>query len=120
MADKLSPDAAAARPWFVVEPPFNEGAPWINAGSPDPHGGEFVCDLAWPHEFEAPENVARTASNAALIVQAVNEREELLAERDRYRSALNQIVHQATNLPHARRIDRDTMRQLAREALDGD
>lgn len=111
MADKLSLDSASARPWFVVEPPFNEGAPWINAGSPDPHGGEFVCDLAWPHEFETPENVARTEANAELIVQAVNEHAALAALEVGLREAfdsgrpLNSPIVQATLRSHLAAIE---------------
>jgi hypothetical protein len=29
--------------WFVVGPPWGDGT-WINAGSEDPHGGQFVVD----------------------------------------------------------------------------
>lgn len=41
----------------------------------------------------------------------------LLAEHERLREALTQIAHQATDLPHAQRIDRDAMRAIASEAL---
>ena len=68
-------ERASALPWYVVEPPWNEGAPWINAESPDPHGGHFVCDLTWPHDM--PEDVDRSEANAELIVQAVNEYDTL-------------------------------------------
>lgn len=92
---------AAPRPWFVVPPPWNEGAPWIAAGSEDPHAGEFVCDLAWPHE--TPEDVARTEANAELICRAVNEHAVL-------RAALEEIAE----LP-----GRSVPTIIARRALDG-
>lgn len=33
-----------AEPWFVVSAPWGNGT-WINAGSADPHGGQFVADF---------------------------------------------------------------------------
>lgn len=82
-----SDSRAASTPWFVVGLPWNEAAPWINAESDDPQGGEFVCDLAWPHD--TPENVERTEANAALIVRAVNEFDALLAIETMVREALD-------------------------------
>jgi poly(3-hydroxybutyrate) depolymerase len=53
----------------------------------------------------------------ARIDEIAAEREQAVAERDRYRDALEQITAQATDRPHARRIDRDEMRSIARAAL---
>lgn len=68
-ADRLRQHAkdALPAPWFVIGPPWNEGAPYIFARYADPHIGEFVCDLL-PHGGE--EEPALTEENARLIALA--------------------------------------------------
>lgn len=68
-------DAATPRPWYVVGLPWNNGEPWIQAESEDPHAGRYVC------EFDsgsiADMDQENLDADAALIVAAVNEYEAL-------------------------------------------
>ena len=66
-------------PWYIVAPPWNEGAPWINAGSPDPHALDFVCDLVNHAGEDGPEEARRVEERAALIVLLVNAADEIAA-----------------------------------------
>lgn len=68
--------AASERPWFVVGLPWNQAAPWINAGSEDPHGGHFVCDFV--NYDDTPTEAARSEPNAELVCLAVNAIEPFL------------------------------------------
>lgn len=71
-------EAASKTPWFIVGPPWNEGAPFINAGAEDPHGGEMVCDFVDYHSDDRPDETPRSEEDAALIVAAVNHLPALL------------------------------------------
>ena len=51
--------------WFVVGQPWGDGT-WINAGSEDPHGGQFVVDCRPLHDEGPSEDEA--AEIAAHIV----------------------------------------------------
>ena len=76
MADSLldalrEMDAKATKgPWFVVGLPWNDGPPFVNAGNPDPHGGNPVCDLSiqTDHDDGRIESEPRDDEDAALIV----------------------------------------------------
>lgn len=64
--------------------------------------------------------LAEQARARATQVDLVFDSELLVAlasEVEKLTEALEQIERQATNLPHARRIDRDEMRSIARAAL---
>lgn len=81
---KLAEEATAG-PWFVVGEPWNAGAPWIIAGSEDPHCAEPVCDLVL--EIDHGE-CANAEANAAFIAAAREAVPALLDENDRLREAL--------------------------------
>lgn len=68
--------AASPRPWFVVGLPWNQGEPWINAETEDPHGGRYVCEF--DSDSIADMDQHNLDADAALIVTAVNEYEPLL------------------------------------------
>src|SRR3989304_5349122 len=56
-----------AEPWFVVAAPWGNGA-WINAGTDDPHGGQFVADC-----LDAEQDGDEQAQhNARRVVACVN------------------------------------------------
>lgn len=63
---------ASPRPWFVVGPPWNEAAPWINAGSEDPHQQWFVCDFVDETGDGGPQEAQLSEADAELVCLAVN------------------------------------------------
>lgn len=75
-------DAKATKgPWFVVGPPWNHGAPFVNAGSEDPHGGKPVCDtsIQEDHDDGTPTLAPCVNEDAALIVACRNMLPKLIA-----------------------------------------
>lgn len=75
-------DASATKgPWFVVGPPWNHGAPFVNAGSEDPHGGKPVCDtsIQEDHDDGTPTLAPCVNEDAALIVALRNSLPALIA-----------------------------------------
>jgi hypothetical protein len=57
--------SATAGPWFVVGPPWNRGAPYIHAGTEDPHAGNLICD-AFDRDDDSRDHID-DAANFALI-----------------------------------------------------
>jgi hypothetical protein len=76
---------ATPGPWFVVGPPWNEAAPYINAGSDDPHAGSVVCDFIDRDEAEEMHN---SEANAEFVAAAREDVPWLLAELRRTQTAL--------------------------------
>lgn len=58
-------------PWFVVPLPWDESGCIVNAQTPDPHGGEFIChtDEGKWHGYD-DEDIERWRANANLIASA--------------------------------------------------
>ena len=55
-----------AEPWFVVSAPWGNGT-WINAGTDDPHGGQFVADCL-DAEQDGDEQAQHNARRAVACV----------------------------------------------------
>src|SRR3972149_3634118 len=55
-----------AEPWFVVAAPWGNGT-WINAGTDDPHGGQFVADCL-DAEQDGDEQAQHNARRAVACV----------------------------------------------------
>lgn len=72
-------DAATLGPWYVVGPPWNEGAPWINAVDEDPHNGSFICDFVDLREENGPRESISSEEDADFIAHAREDVPFLLA-----------------------------------------
>lgn len=81
---------ATPGPWYRVGPPWNDGQPWINAGSEDPHRKRFICDLADMADWDDEENTRGRSitGDADFIAAARSDVPALLAEVER----LNQEI----------------------------
>lgn len=96
--------------------------PWYVGGHPcDGSGSDWreILTNALPYQ---PHFIATALkADAELIVQAVNERESLLAERDALRAALERIMEYAHDGARIRDIDPNEQPQFvaARAALKG-
>jgi len=110
-AIKARADAATPGPWYRVGPPWNRGAPWVNAGSEDPHHGRFLCDLdaemaGVDRDDDEPSNEVADAefiAHARTDVPALLARiAELEAERDQWlplRQAVERVATERGGLP---------------------
>lgn len=71
--------------WYVVGQPWGDGT-WINAGSEDPHGGQFVVDCNPLHdEGPSPEEAADIAAHIVMLHDAY------------LRAKAKQAAHRATD-----------------------
>lgn len=57
-------------PWFVIGLPWNEGAPFVNAGTADPHDGEVVCDFTYMGYDDDLRETNNSEANAAAVAHA--------------------------------------------------
>lgn len=68
--------AATVGPWFVVGLPWNDGLPWVNATSADPHRFMPVCDMDLRLDYESDRESdvagASCADDCATIVAMRN------------------------------------------------
>jgi len=105
-------DCATEGTWFTVDPPWGD-SDWINAGSPDPHGGRMVCVFedrndSWAEvEANAQEDLSTVQDDAAFVAALVNA----------YRSGQ---LHDATALAEAEARGRRQGLEEAGEIIDAE
>jgi hypothetical protein len=80
--------AATEGGWFVVGPPWNEAAPFINAVSEDPHGGEVVCDFTYCGFDADVRETNNSEANAEFIAHARSDIPWLLEREKKLREAM--------------------------------
>src|SRR5512146_917333 len=74
---------------------------------------------SWAEGFPAPPGVAEylAAISPSVLDALLAEVAAAEARAEKAEQALREIANVATDLPHARRLDRDEMRSIARAAL---
>jgi hypothetical protein len=82
---------ATPGPWYRIGPPWNDGQPWINAGSQDPHRKRFICDLDdmsdWGDDDESTQGRSITG-DADFVAGARSDIPALVAEVERLTNRL--------------------------------
>jgi hypothetical protein len=93
-------------PWYIVGPPWNEAAPWINAVDDDPHNGAFICDFIDTRDDDGPRESVSSDADAAFIAHAREDVPWLLGRVRDLEDALRRIERAHAPAEHLQSIAR--------------